>query len=122
MDTKITKTDILIIVIVFCFTLVVSFAFFNRDSGSYFEVVCPDGTYIYPLSQDEEYSFKGIMGESVVKVEDGSVFFVKSPCPNKNCISNGGISKNGEFNACLPNGISITVVNNREEVIDAVSI
>ncbi len=65
--------------------------------------------YIYPLDKNNEYIIKGIIGNSVIKVENGKAWFKSSPCPNHSCTAFGKISSGAEWAACLPNGIIITV-------------
>jgi hypothetical protein len=42
-------------------------------------------------------------------VHDGRIRFVASPCTGKQCIHSGWLDNDGEFAACLPNLISITI-------------
>ncbi|UKI55424.1 MAG: NusG domain II-containing protein [Treponema succinifaciens] len=74
------------------------------------------------LQKDGIYKFKGLLGESSIQVESGKAKFLDSPCENKNCIQSGEISVNGQWTACLPNGIFINIEGkNKENTFDAVS-
>lgn len=120
MKKILTKADYLLITaVVLLFAALIVFRPFAGKSG-YVEVKTPEGKFIYSLSENARYSFEGIMGDSVIVIQDGEVFFESSPCPNKNCISEGKISKPGAFNACMPNGISISITG--ESKVDDVSI
>ena len=67
-------------------------------------------------------SFFNLFGESSIQVESGKAKFLDSPCENKNCIQSGEISVNGQWAACLPNGIFINIEGkNKENTFDAVS-
>ena len=114
--------DILFFVI---FVSVIVFSFINlqnkKGSRSYVYITSPEESFIYPLNKNGEYHIKGSLGESVIKIEDGSVSFLSSPCPNKTCITSGAIRYNRQWNACLPNGIMIRIENSGEDIIDAVS-
>ncbi|MDD4564146.1 MAG: NusG domain II-containing protein [Eubacteriales bacterium] len=46
--------------------------------------------------------------------EDGSIAFIESDCPDKVCIQAGRISKTGQFAACLPNGVVMKIVPEKE--------
>lgn len=61
------------------------------------------------LSDAGRFSVKGILGESVLEVRDGSVRFVDSPCPGRYCIHTGWISLTGQVAACLPNGVVVEI-------------
>jgi hypothetical protein len=61
------------------------------------------------LQDNRNYRFKGPLGTSVIEVHDGRIRFIESPCTGKQCIHSGWLGNDGEFAACLPNLISITV-------------
>lgn len=121
MKLKITWTDIIILVCAVVFCAFAAFLLWHGAGSSYVKVRTPYGEFVYSLSENAVYEFDGTDGKSVIRVENGKVRFVSSPCPGKNCIAAGEISKPGAFNACLPNGISVTISGKTEEV-DAVSI
>jgi len=81
----------------------------------------PGGQYVYSLSVDAEYSVVGKIGVSKIRVSGGKVFFVSSPCPNKTCIQCAPVSRNGEWIACLPNGVFVRVESNGSDDVDAVA-
>ena len=117
---KITVTDIVILICAAVFCIFIAFLLWQSAGSSFVEIKTPYGKYVYPLSENAVYEFDGTDGKSVISIQDGKVRFVKSPCPGKNCIAVGEISKPGAFNACLPNGISVTITGGSE--VDAVSI
>jgi hypothetical protein len=73
-----------------------------------------------PLSKNQELTINGVMGPSRIKVQDGKVRFISSPCNNKQCIHTGWLEHGGEFAACLPNRISLVVtgINTRYDTIN----
>ena len=73
-----------------------------------------------PLSKNQELSIDGVMGPSRIKVQNGKVRFMSSPCSNKQCVHTGWLEHGGEFAACLPNRISLVVtgLNNRYDTIN----
>lgn len=103
-----TADFILIGTVLAIFVALCLFRPFSSES-SYVRIQTPKGTFIYPLSEDKTLNFDGLEGTSTIEIKDGNVSFTSSPCPNKICILEGSISKPGAFNACLPNGISITI-------------
>jgi hypothetical protein len=46
---------------------------------------------------------------------------ISSPCPEKICVKTGRISKPGQWIACLPNRVFISIRGRRSEQPDAVS-
>lgn len=65
---------------------------------------------IVPLYPDQELHIEGILGESIIRIEDGKARFIASPCHNKVCIQQGWIGDAGEVAACLPNRVSLQVL------------
>ncbi len=53
---------------------------------------------------------------------DGSIAFVESDCPDKVCIHAGRLKTVGQFAACLPNGIVVKIVPQKERDEDDVDI
>ena len=106
---KLTRTDIIFTAVLAVIVLLLSFFLLGRHGAGYVKITTPYGEYLYPLAKNSDYEFDGLLGKTVIRVYDGSVSFVHSPCPNKTCVSHGAISRAGAFNACLPNGISIEI-------------
>ena len=63
------------------------------------------------LFQNQWIDVPGALGVSKLRVEDGKIRFVQSPCETKQCIYQGWISQGGEFAACLPNKVSVQVLS-----------
>lgn len=117
------------IVFVLIFLIVIFLSFFNlfskkNEKAAELFVQTPSEKFIYSLSKDGIYKFKGLLGESSIQVESGKAKFIDSPCENKNCIQSGEISTHGQWAACLPNGIFININiegKSKESGFDAVS-
>ncbi|WP_455217406.1 NusG domain II-containing protein [Kaarinaea lacus] len=62
------------------------------------------------LFQNQDYYVPGLLGESHIRVENGQVRFIDSPCPNKLCIHTGWIKQGGENVTCLPNQVSVHIL------------
>lgn len=68
------------------------------------------GVEVVPLAGDRTIAIDGPLGETRIEVHDGRVRFVSSPCTGKQCIHAGWLAAAGEFAACLPNRVSLTVL------------
>jgi hypothetical protein len=77
--------------------------------------------WIFPLDAQTTLRVPGPLGDTVVVIENGSVRVVSSPCPEKICIKTGRISKPGQWIACLPNKVFISIRGRRSEQPDAIS-
>ena len=94
----------------------------NRSGSPLLVVNTPHGEYVYPLDKNREVSLEGLLGDSVLVIQDGKAFFKESPCPNQICVQTSALSHNGDWSACLPNQIIMHIENKSEETeLDALS-
>jgi len=63
------------------------------------------------LQQNRMLHIAGPLGESIIEIRDGRTRFVSSPCKSQVCVHSGWLSSTGEFIACLPNRISLTLAD-----------
>jgi hypothetical protein len=109
---------------VIIFLLVVFAAFFafekyvlsNNKISSV--IIRSDGEIIknIPITNNGEYIIKSKEGELTCIIKDQKVEVVESTCPDKLCMKQGWISKQGESIICLPNRISITIVGGNKAI------
>lgn len=81
----------------------------NNDPVAKAVIKVKDAEYIYPLNQSRELEFEGELDKAHLIIHDGCIEFVQSPCRDKVCIHMGQARKEGDFLACLPNRIIVTV-------------
>lgn len=72
-------------------------------------IEAPGEKYIYPLNKNREVAIPGVLGNTLVKIEDGSAYVVDSPCANKICVQAGHLSHNGQWASCLPNAVFVKI-------------
>ena len=102
---------------VIAFFLLVSLLLFLRGGKEGSEVrVMVEGKEIgvYSLSKDGEYSLNG--GTNTLIIKDGKAYMTDADCPDKLCVRQGKISRNGETITCLPNKLTVTVIDEKGEV------
>ncbi|MCF0242049.1 MAG: NusG domain II-containing protein [Treponema sp.] len=116
MKVKIKILDV-VFILIFLILIICSFCgLIKKDSGSKMIFAkTPKGEFVYPLDKNADLEFDGILGKTKVKIEDGKVWVTESPCKNKFCIQKGSLSVAGDFAACLPNGVIVTVEGGEEE-------
>jgi hypothetical protein len=91
-------------------------------AATQFEVRVASETFgRYALDIDREILVEGRTGASVLKVENGRVRFIRSPCRNQVCVHGGWLSHSGDAAACLPNRVSISLSGDAGAGLDAVS-
>lgn len=111
MKNSIRLFDIIIIslfaaVTAFCFSIFFSSG--NKENRILI-VNSPDEKYAYSLDKETEFSIKGSIGKTKIKIENGKAFVVESCCVNKTCINMGKLSRPNDYAACLPNGVILYV-------------
>lgn len=114
MKKRIGVLDIAVTLVIMALTVLFCLSVIKDKQSSYVKISSPEGTFLYPISEDASYTINGKLGVSIIEVRDKKVSFVESPCPNKNCITDGSISSPGAFLACLPNGVYVTITGNGE--------
>lgn len=85
------------------------------------EIRSDEGDFVYPLNQDRHIHVEGPLGHSDIVIENGAVRFLDSPCRDKICVAAGELSRSGEWAACLPNRVFVSVTGTQpdESPIDA---
>ena len=73
------------------------------------------------LLEDATIPIDGLIGRSLLQVEDGRIRFTDSPCPGRYCVHTGWISRTGQVAACLPNGVVVEVEGGVRE-FDAINL
>ena len=69
----------------------------------------PQTTLTFDLSRDGVYEVDTGRYTIHLRVEDGTIAFVDSPCPDHTCEGFGRLSQQGDWAACLPARASLTV-------------
>lgn len=112
---------ILIIVIL---TLAAVFYLFNifvlQEDGAVAVVTVNDREIgRYSLSEDQTVELNG--GSNTLVIADGYADVTDADCPDKLCVSQKKISKDGESIICLPNKLVVSISGGEESEFDTVS-
>lgn len=114
--------DYLAVAINIALIAVFSFHIYSQDFHSRMVRIESEGkSWVYPINEDRTLHIEGQIGETHVEIEDGMVRISDSPCSDKVCVYRGWMSEPGEWAACLPNGVLVTIEGNAYETIDAFS-
>jgi len=79
------------------------------------------GQWIYPLQGSETLRIAGPLGDTVIEIAQGAVRVVSSPCPEQSCVRAGRVSAPGQWLACLPNRVFVTLEGRSQGGPDALS-
>ncbi len=117
------RTDIIVIVLALATLPFLYSAFWgpNHRGTDASVQVANEKPQQFSLLRDHTLSVEGSLGESLIRIKNGKVAFIQSPCKNKQCIHKGWLSKNGEASACLPNRISLSVIGQSLSRYDSIN-
>jgi len=77
--------------------------------------------WTFPVDAQERIVVHGILGETVVRIENNRAWVESSPCANQTCVASGKIVRQGQWTACLPNGVLLMLQGAGGEEVDAVA-
>lgn len=64
-----------------------------------------------PQAAEEEISLAEYGKEVLLEVKSHRIAFISSDCPDKVCIHNGWLAREGEQAVCLPNRVSVILTD-----------
>jgi hypothetical protein len=118
---RLKPLDIPIIALAAILTLVIGGAVYSGETASSLVIIKgPDKTWIFPLNAEERVIVAGPIGETMVDIREGRAVIVSSPCGGQTCVAGGGLHKNGQWAACLPNRVFL-LVEGTGDAVDAAS-
>lgn len=79
-------------------------------AGTRVRIQSPTETQEWPLDETRELEVRGALGISRLRIDDGGIRFLDSPCRGKVCVRSGHLEHGGETTACVPNRISVQVL------------
>ncbi len=109
----ITKTDIIMLVLLIVAGVIgfISVKVFMKKGGSVRVSVDGETVKTYSLDDDGEYHIEGCDGGfNLLVIKDGKAYISEADCPDKLCVKQGKVSKEGETVICLPHKVVIEIV------------
>ena len=74
----------------------------------YLEGECIRSIDLNKVSEPEEFTVTGVVGDNLIRVERGRIRVVEADCPDKVCINMGWLTEEGGMPiVCLPNKLVI---------------
>ena len=109
----ITKTDIIMLVLLIVAGVIgfISVKVFMKKGGSVRVSVDGETVKTCSLDDDGEYRIEGCDGGyNLLVTKDGKAYISEADCPDKLCVKQGKVSKEGETVICLPHKVVIEIV------------
>ena len=69
---------------------------------------------------NKEYTISDDNHINKIKIADGKVWVTEASCPDKLCVKQGKIDKDGQSIICLPNKVVVKIVSDKTNDVDAV--
>ena len=107
----VTLGDTLLVGILLCMSVLSFFIHPGRRFQGVYGIIEAQGHVIrqVKLTEDQEVSVQGPLGETVLEVHQGCIRVKESPCPHKLCIQMGCKERDGDCIACIPNRVVVRV-------------
>lgn len=113
---RLRALDYLIFASIIAISLWVGFFLYTGESHAQQLIIeSPNGKWIYPLTESRTVVIPGAIGNTIIRIENHTVFISDSPCPNKTCMNAAALKKAGDWNACLPNRVFLHIEGNTSE-------
>jgi hypothetical protein len=102
------------------FSLAVFLLFFlygrslSKDEG-YLLIQDSEGESLYSMAETRDVVIEGPAGKSIIHIEGGRAAFTYGDCQDQLCVHMGDIQGSGEWAACLPNQVFITIEGGPED-------
>jgi hypothetical protein len=81
----------------------------NAGGQSAVKLKGESGTWVFPQDAEETLTVPGPLGDTVVEIRDRRARVLSSPCQNQTCVAAGAIHSHGQWIACLPNRVLVSV-------------
>ncbi|MCK9548232.1 MAG: NusG domain II-containing protein [Sphaerochaeta sp.] len=101
--------DLLIFLLLALAVVLIGMKTYSGGSG-YVEVRTHQAVYRYALSNDLEVTVDGPLGPTAIRIAGGKASIIDSSCPTKSCTLQRPIASSGQWIACLPNQVLLTIV------------
>jgi hypothetical protein len=95
------------------------FIYSDQNGTSHIVIHGAEESWVFPENAVETVTVTGPLGDTVVELAGGRARVVSSPCVNQTCVSSGSIHTAGQWVACLPNRVFVSVEGGGVE-LDAV--
>lgn len=95
--------------------------------GKVYAVIEADSELVQKISLGEggptlEVKVEGFEGETLLQVRKDKIRILDSPCPDRDCVRQGWISRPGQILVCLPNRVVVKIQSDKtQDELDGIS-
>ena len=123
-DIILKRNDLILFLVLVGVALALSLVLYGKGSRGGIVVVQVDGKKMasYPLDRDRDVMIRVPGGGyNHLMIRDGSCYLSDADCPDRLCVKQGKISKDGQSIICLPHRLVITVHRGEKSDVDTVA-
>ena len=95
------------------------FAYSNTSVQSGFSIKAEDSEWVFPLDADETVRVSGPLGDTVIGIHGKQAQVLSSPCANQICVASGAVHSQGQWAACLPNRVLLSIAPAQGSAVSA---
>ena len=121
---QLKRNDILLIagILLIAILAFVGYYLLNFQKGDTVEITV-NGTLFktLPLNTDTSYTIQTKDGINHLEIKDGFVNITEADCPDKLCVHQKAISRQGETLVCLPHKTVVSIHSLKEATLDGVA-
>ena len=110
---------LIFVLVVVVFVATTLFAMQFSADASEVTVKADGKLYIYRLDKDLKFDVTGPLGLTYIEIKNKAVRIVDSPCRDKICVHMGWLQSGGQWAACLPNRVFLSISSAKKDGIDA---
>lgn len=103
-----TKGDLLLTGLLLAAAGLTALFFLPQAAPKKFAVVTADGREVCRLPLDQDGSFR-IGSGNTLTIRGGTAYMSEADCPDRICVTTGGISRTGQTIVCAPHRIVVTI-------------
>ncbi len=116
------RNDCILIAVLIFGAFAAAFIYYISGNNGSLVSVYVDGrlTGEYVLSEDNTINIQGYKGGvNTLIIQDGAAYMKEADCPDKLCIHQGRISRDGMELVCMPNRVVVRISGKDKSEIDA---
>ena len=122
MKQKVKIPDIIIILLVAAVTCFSAYSAYLKPQGKTQVLIRGQGSeWTFPIDAEETVIVHGMIGNTTVQISKNRAWVESSPCHNQNCVAAGHVARQGQWTACLPNGVLLMVQGKGDEDVDIIA-
>jgi hypothetical protein len=108
--------DVVLFLVLILLAVGIFFIASSTEQGLYARVASFEHNVYINLSHNQIFSPEDAP-TVLIKIEDGAIAFFESDCPDQVCVHSGFLRRPGQWAACLPNRVLVTILGDGDDIV-----